>query len=110
MCFNRVRRGVEMLAAMLTVSTGIFAAVVYVDKDNSSGIEDGASWATAFTTLQPAMDAATPNDSVWIAAGTYDEQRDSSLYGAVYIKSKLHVFGGFDGTETSLSQRDAASR
>jgi len=33
------------------------AAVWYVDKDNTSGVEDGTSRATAFTTLQAAIDA-----------------------------------------------------
>ena len=35
------------------------AATWYVDKDNTSGTEDGTSWATAFTAVQPAIDAAT---------------------------------------------------
>ena len=33
------------------------AAVWYVDKDNTSGTEDGTTWATAFTTFQPAIEA-----------------------------------------------------
>ena len=32
--------------------------VWYVDKDNASGVEDGTSWAAAFTGIQPAIDAA----------------------------------------------------
>jgi formylglycine-generating enzyme required for sulfatase activity len=33
------------------------ASVWYVDKDNTAA-EDGTSWATAFTAIQPAIDAA----------------------------------------------------
>ena len=49
------------------------AAVWYVDIDNSSGTEDGTSWATAFTTIQPAIDATFANagGDVWVAKCVY---------------------------------------
>ena len=58
------------------------AVVWYVDIDNTSGIEDGTSWATAYTTIQPAIDAATNARAgeEWAAAGL-DDQELVSLVG-----------------------------
>src|SRR5688500_17084479 len=49
-------------------------AMIYVDDTASGPARDGASWATAFTGLQPALDAAAATagpDAVRVAAGTY---------------------------------------
>ena len=69
---------------------------VYVDKDNDSGTEDGASWATAYISIQAGIDNALRD--VWVAEGTY--------YESVTLRSVVRIFGGFDGTETGRSQRD----
>ena len=49
-----------IITGALTFSTILpaFSDVWYVDVDNASGVEDGLSWDTAFSTLQPAIDAA----------------------------------------------------
>ncbi len=44
------------------VSTNAFGAVWHVDKDNTSGIGGGTSWATAFTTIQAAIDDIYADD------------------------------------------------
>ena len=56
-------RPIPSRVLLLTVTSVILfaqvsqAAVWYVDKDNTAGTQDGASWATAYTTLQPAIEA-----------------------------------------------------
>ena len=77
-----------------------FADVWYVDKHNTSGVEDGTSWPTAFTTIQTAVDAASAagGGEVWVAEGTYLE--------SITLFSSVWLYGGFDGTETFLSERD----
>ncbi len=79
------------------------ADVWYVDRDNESGVEDGASWDTAYTTIQPAIDAAhsAGGGEVWVAEGTY--------FGACTLRSNVAAYGGFAGIETALAQRDIAS-
>ena len=64
----RRRSFIAVLAAVL-FALNAHAAVWYVDIDNSSGTEDGTSWATAFPTIQPALDAAgtAGGGDVWVA-------------------------------------------
>jgi len=81
--------------------------VFRVDRDNSAAIEDGVTWDTAFTTIQPAIEAAYEaglHCEVWVAAGEYDEERSDS--GSLLMREGVDVYGGFTGTETSRDQRD----
>ncbi len=86
----------------------------HVDKDNTSGVEDGASWDTAYTTIQPAIDAASADGGgeVWVADGIYDELRYSDPFsdgvntGSVIMRENVRVYGGFSGVETLKDERD----
>lgn len=84
----------------------VFAAV-YVDVANTSGVEDGTSWATAFTRIQDGINAAASlgGEDVWVADGTYAERR-SHADGALVLAPGVSVYGGFAGSEISLAQRD----
>lgn len=74
-------------------------AVVYVKPDSPAPIPDGASWATAFHSVQAGLDAANPaGDEVWVARGTYPER--------ITLKINVAVYGGFEGTESSRDQRN----
>ena len=71
--------------------------VIYVMPE---GAGDGSSWADAAGNLQSAIDNASYGDWIWVAAGMYPAS------DSFYMKSGVSVFGGFDGTETYLSERD----
>jgi hypothetical protein len=75
--------------------------------DNATGIDAGGSWADAYTDLQNAMNSARiiggTNSEIWVAQGTYRPGVLSADYFGV--PSNLTMYGGFAGTETSLSQR-----
>lgn len=60
---------------------------------------DGKSWETAFTSLQRAVDAATPETQIWVAEGSYG----NSLQ--IDGKTALYIYGGFSGSEKSLQER-----
>ncbi len=100
--------------ATLLLGTTASAAVWYVDKDNTSSVEDGTSWATAFSTIQPAIDAAFDDGGgeVWVAEGVYDEARTSLVHdpevdtGSLLMKEDVAIYGGFSGSEDSRDQRD----
>lgn len=81
--------------------------VLRVDLDAPPG-GDGLLWATAFQHPQDALDVASPGDEVWIAAGTY-VSRESSDTSVLVMKDGVAVYGGFAGTETVRSDRNAAS-
>ncbi len=104
-------------AVDLVVSRG---PVVYVDKATpaSAPNQDGATWATAYADLQPAIDAAfdAGGGDVWVAAGVYDEPRESYPHGnegnvdwdtaSVIMRSGVNLYGGFTGSEIVRSERD----
>jgi len=71
---------------------------VYVDKGASPG-GDGNSWSTAYQTIQAGInDADTLDEEVWVAGGVYTE--------SITMKDGVAVYGGFNGTESHLSERD----
>jgi len=78
------------------------SGVVYVNK-NAIGANNGNSWADAYTTIQAGInDADVADEEVWVAkvaaGGTYPE--------AIVMKSGVKLYGGFNGTETELNQRN----
>ena len=81
------------------------AMTIYVDED-ASGANDGSTWADAFTSLKDATDYATVmGDEIWIAEGVYTPHA-SSRTTSFRIMPGVSLYGGFNGTETALSQRD----
>ncbi|MCH8203932.1 MAG: right-handed parallel beta-helix repeat-containing protein [Candidatus Hydrogenedentes bacterium] len=105
------------VTAALAFCAASHARVWYVDKSNDSGTEDGTSWATAYSTIQPAIDAAHEDGGgeVWIAAGVYDERRyyDPAPEGASWtrndgsllLREHVRLLGGFGGFEASRVER-----
>ena len=72
---NRLNLRHALLLVLLILSTfslSADAATWFVDQSNT-GTEDGASWGTAYTTIQPAIDAAFADGGgdVWGARGTF---------------------------------------
>lgn len=79
---------------------------------------DGLSWGTALKTIQEALeDASVCTDSIFVAAGTYFPAKDP--FGnaspadprdkAFVLRSDIKIYGGFTGTETSLSERNLSA-
>ncbi|MEX2016588.1 MAG: right-handed parallel beta-helix repeat-containing protein, partial [Candidatus Hydrogenedentales bacterium] len=79
-------------------------------------VQDGLTWETAFTKIQPAIDlAARRGGEVWVAAGVYDEEREFIVpslsdadfnLGSISLHDRVSLYGGFNGTETLLTERD----
>ncbi len=77
--------------------------VWYVDQANSSGNENGASWETAYRSIQAAVDAAAiAGGEVWVAAGTYTGSGETVLT----MRPGVYLYGGFAGVETSREERN----
>ena len=82
------------------------STVVYVRSDSAGNDANGGlSWGSAVHTVQKGIDLAYlyGGGDVWVQAGTYHQV---GLAPAVaYLMPFVSVYGGFAGTETSLSQR-----
>jgi len=110
-----------------TIDTGIFIcsdvtvsgrgfscppdSVLYVDA-GAVGIEAGSSWMDAFTDLSGALAVAPLCPSVtqvWVAEGTYIPTNTTGRDATFNLMDGLALCGGFDGTETILSQRDVSA-
>lgn len=92
-----------MCAIILSFLATTLNAQVYVDI-NASGANNGTSWNDAYTNLQDALSNHS-NTEIWIAQGTYSPGNATTDYFDI-TNLGLKLYGGFNGTETMLSQRD----
>jgi len=96
---------IRPLAALAVLSCLVSAQTVYVD-DSATGAADGSSWTDAFPDLQAALSAATPGSQVWVAEGVYTPAPPGGARTATFtLGAGVQVLGGFDGTETTLDER-----
>lgn len=84
----------------------------------TTGRNDGSDWANAFRgplSLQNALDfmSAAPvgaYSEIWMARGTYKPAGPGGSRSASFqLQNNLAIYGGFTGTETTLSQRNIAA-
>ena len=107
--FSAARPGTLAIAAwvVLVLVSGLAcparAAIRYVDAASAGG--DGASWATAFTTVQQGVNAAQSGDMVEVAGGVYAEALSSVRSGVTVAGSTAP---GRNGTVTIKGPADAA--
>ncbi|MEA5537307.1 cadherin domain-containing protein [Crocosphaera sp. XPORK-15E] len=76
---------------------------------NAGGTNNGTSWVDAFTDLQGALAAAKSGDTIWVAGGTYKPTTGTDRTATFTLKNHVEIYGGFAGSETSLSQRNVAT-
>jgi autotransporter-associated beta strand protein len=68
----------------------------YVD-DSAAGLNNGTSWADAYTGLQPALAAAVPGQVIAVAQGTYKPTAGTDRTGTFSLKGGVALYGGFAG-------------
>ena len=82
-----------------------FSPIRYV-KPVASGTGDGSSWANASSNVQSQINLSG-TQQVWVAAGVYKPTSTTARTVSFAMKNGVAIYGGFVGSETSLSQRPA---
>ncbi len=95
-----------LLLSLLLLGISPLRAVIFYVNDDATGANNGTSWADAYTDLQSAIGLSVVGDQIWVAAGTYKPTTTTNQYYSFDLKSGVALYGGFNGTETQLSQRD----
>ena len=97
---------------LVKLGAGALPIRKYVDDSSPVSFGTGDSWDQAYDNVQSALTYATmvggQNCEVWVAQGFYYPtvyQSGSDRTASFVIPSGLKFYGGFNGTETSLSQR-----
>ena len=106
---------VTVPARGLSTVVPFFIRPIYVNLA-ATGLNNGTSWANAYTSLQTAINAAGAGAQIWVKAGTYkptsylDPKVTNDLRSRSFLlKGGVSVLGGFAGTEAQLAQRDVES-
>ncbi len=79
---------------------------IYVDTDNDTGVEDGTTWSTAYTSLSTALAAASSGSEIWVAEGVYYPTTGPDRDQSFTLVAGVEVYGGFDATESTLDSRN----
>ncbi|WP_218160720.1 hypothetical protein, partial [Arsenicibacter rosenii] len=85
------------------------AQVIRYVRPVATGSGDGSSWQNATADLQGAIDAvsALNGGQVWVAGGLYKPTTGSDRSASFRLRNGVQLYGGFAGTEASLSERAA---
>jgi predicted outer membrane repeat protein len=99
-------RPTNLIVVILAIFCQTNAQVTFVRQGGSG---DGSSWSMAMGSLTEALHAATPGTQVWVAAGEYPATTGSDRSAAFAIPRGVQVYGGFEGTETSIEGRKSGA-
>ena len=100
---NRIQ--LLLLAILFTGFTQLPAQIIYVNS-TSSGLNNGSSWVNAYNSLQTALSNASQGHQIWVAEGTYKPTLIHNPDSSFNLKKGVEIYGGFNGTETGLNQRN----
>ena len=94
---------------LLLCSAQLFSQTIYYVKPTGNDANSGTFWATAFKTVQKAINTISTGE-IWVAAGTYYPDEGPGLTNndrsaSFNLKSGVGIYGGFGGFEADLSQR-----
>jgi len=79
-----------------------------VDAGQTTGLDDGSSWANAFQGtdgLQRSLLIAVAGDQIFVGQGTYLPTTTSSTSASFQLVDGVEMFGGFLGTESGSDER-----
>ncbi|MEX2219698.1 MAG: right-handed parallel beta-helix repeat-containing protein [Phycisphaerales bacterium] len=110
---------VIVVVGLLAAAPGFAQTVLYVNGEQTTGANTGASWADAFRgagALQRGLEVAgapgagAPVVEVWVARGTYVPSARTDAGQALSVtfrlRSRVQLYGGFVGTERARPERN----
>lgn len=94
------------LVSLFWITLYVNAQTVWHVNHAASGLSDGSNWEDAYTDLQEALIVASYGDQIWLAQGTYypTSTEDRSIH--FHLPKGVSLYGGFQGNETMLEERD----
>lgn len=81
------------------------ANIIYVNHQ-AEGLNNGSTWADAYTDLQDALMTAIPEDEIWVAQGTYRPTDSTDRTIEFEVTNSVEVYGGFIGNEINKEERN----
>lgn len=78
----------------------------YVNQNVQGGLQNGNDWHNAFLDLQQALAVSGAGDTIWVAKGIYYPTNGIDRNISFVLRNGVHLYGGFAGTESDLTQRD----
>ncbi|MCB0760334.1 MAG: right-handed parallel beta-helix repeat-containing protein [Flavobacteriales bacterium] len=103
MYYHPYLRRVFLLCVVL-ISHSLRGQTTYFVTETGAGTMDGSSWFNASNSIQQMIDIAASGDEVWVAQGNYHP--GTSETDSYIMKDGVSLYGGFQGTESQLQQRD----
>src|SRR5690554_6694403 len=100
----RKRFSLLTLSLVVLFTMQLTAQVIYVKPDAASTAWNDKT--PLYTDLQSAINAASSGDQIWVAAGTYKPTTTTDRAISFNLKDGVAIYGGFAGTETTLTQRN----
>ena len=82
------------------------APIIWYVNHAATGANTGLSWEDAFVNMQDAIAVAQYGNLIWVAKGTYHPTQDGDREISFVLNNGVQWYGGFQGEETSLSERD----
>jgi len=95
-----------LLAAFISIPVQASASVYRVIPNGTDSGDCGATWENACS-LTHALSLSMTGDQIWVSSGTYKPTSNNDRTIRFSLKSGVALYGGFAGTETDLTQRDA---
>ena len=95
-----------LLAAFISIPVQASATVYRVTPNGIDSGDCGATWENACS-LTHALSLSMTGDQIWVSSGTYKPTSNNDRTISFSLKSGVALYGGFIGSETDLTQRDA---
>eukprot|EP01083_Nonionella_stella_P265264 898761_1 len=82
------------------------STIYYVNPSHTNPSGNGNTWNTPFNSLPEALtNAFRPGDEIWLLGDHTYYPSTASRFDCFISSMGITIYGGFTGTETSISQR-----